>query len=90
MGNIPVLGEFLEWLDGMKIFGGFSVLHAVIMFIAISIVFSIIRKLNPKSNAPVYSVKMTCMDCGWKGGVSKHNKKCTKCQSTNLQRQDGN
>jgi hypothetical protein len=70
-----------------EIAGGYTVLHAIGLLIALAFFYFAVRTVGamfvPKP-ADNLRQKMQCGVCGWTGIVSKHKSRCAQCGGTTL------
>ncbi len=66
-----------------QIYDGITVAHIVGLVIALVIARFIWKALSKKERPDVYQY-VQCVDCGWKGEVSKYHRVCKKCGGSNL------
>jgi uncharacterized membrane protein YqjE len=62
-----------------QLFGGITVLHALLGVIGLFVLMTIVEKIRGKPAADTsLNVDVRCA-CGWKGSVSKYTRRCPKC-----------
>ena len=69
----------MDMLD-TQVFGGVTVMHLVIGFIALMVSLKLWDVLKGKAVEPDHYESARC-GCGWKGRVSKFTRTCPKCNN---------
>ena len=83
MRELSTMDKLLEMLQ-RDIFRGVTPAH-VIGLIVLLIAINFIWKLFRKKERPEVYEKVRCLECDWRGEVSKYHRVCRKCAGDTLQ-----
>jgi len=67
-----------------ELYHGITVAHIAGLAIALIIIRFIWKALSKKERPDVYDF-VQCVECGWRGEVSKYHRVCKKCGGSSLQ-----